>query len=169
MNSRAKILGHGTHPLLVAFPIGLLISSIGFDILGLLTGDKKWSQIAFWNITAGCLSGWASMVPAAIDWWFLPWRTRAKRVATVHALAADTSINLFLASWLMRRNDPSNPPPKALLLSALGGAMLTVVGWLGGELVERLGVGVTPGAHLNAPNSLTHPELVRMGGDSLAE
>ena len=29
-------------------------------------------------------------------------------------------------------------------------------GWLGGELVERLGVGVTPNANLNAPNSLTH-------------
>jgi len=29
-------------------------------------------------------------------------------------------------------------------------------GWLGGELVERLGVGVTPDANLNAPNSLTH-------------
>jgi hypothetical protein len=25
-----------------------------------------------------------------------------------------------------------------------------------GELVERLGVGVTPNANLNAPNSLTH-------------
>jgi len=31
-------------------------------------------------------------------------------------------------------------------------------GWLGGELVERLGVGVTLGANLNAPNSLTHGE-----------
>jgi hypothetical protein len=26
---------------------------------------------------------------------------------------------------------------------------------LGGELVERLGVGVDPGAHLNAPSSLS--------------
>jgi len=28
-------------------------------------------------------------------------------------------------------------------------------GWLGGELVDRLGVGVAEGAHLNAPNSLS--------------
>ena len=169
MESRAKVLGHGAHPILVAFPIGLLLSSIGFDLLRLISGKKIWGQIAFWNIIAGCVSGWVSMLPAAIDWWFLPWRTRAKRVATVHALAADTSINLFLASWVLRRKDPENPPLKALLLSALGGLVLGLVGWLGGELVERLGVGVTPGAHLNAPNSLTHPELVRMGGDSLAE
>jgi uncharacterized membrane protein len=159
MESRAKVLGHGAHPILVAFPIGLLLSSIGFDLLRLITGKRIWSQIAFWNIIAGCVSGWVSMLPAAIDWWFLPWRTRAKRVATIHALVADTGINLFLASWLIRRGDPENPPPKALLLSALGGAVLGLVGWLGGELVQRLGVGVTPGANLDAPNSLLSPEL----------
>jgi uncharacterized membrane protein len=159
MESRAKVLGHATHPLLVAFPIGLLVSSIGFDLLRLVTGDREWSQLAFWNIFAGCASGWLSMVPAAIDWWFLPWRTRAKRVATIHAIAADTGINLFFASWLLRRADPENPPPKALLLSAAGGVVLALVGWLGGELVQRMGVSVAPGAHLDAPSSLASSEL----------
>jgi hypothetical protein len=28
--------------------------------------------------------------------------------------------------------------------------------WLGGELVDRLGVGVDDGAHLDASNSLSH-------------
>jgi len=36
----------------------------------------------------------------------------------------------------------------ALLLGSVGG-------WLGGELVDRLGVGVDDGAHVNAPNSLS--------------
>jgi hypothetical protein len=30
-----------------------------------------------------------------------------------------------------------------------------VTGWLGGELVDRLGVGVDDGANLNAPSSLS--------------
>jgi hypothetical protein len=30
-----------------------------------------------------------------------------------------------------------------------------VAGWLGGELVDRLGVGVDDGAHLDAPSSLS--------------
>lgn len=30
-----------------------------------------------------------------------------------------------------------------------------VTGWLGGELVNRLGVGVDTGAHLDAPSSLS--------------
>jgi uncharacterized membrane protein len=33
-------------------------------------------------------------------------------------------------------------------------ALATVSGWLGGELVERLGVGVHDDANLNAPSSL---------------
>jgi hypothetical protein len=32
-----------------------------------------------------------------------------------------------------------------------------VTGWLGGELVDRLGVGVDDGAHLDAPSSLSGP------------
>jgi len=31
-----------------------------------------------------------------------------------------------------------------------------ITGWLGGELVGRLGVGVDEGAHLNAPSSLSN-------------
>ncbi|HNP74168.1 MAG TPA: DUF2231 domain-containing protein [Kouleothrix sp.] len=154
MESRVKILGHGTHPILVALPIGLLASALGFDLLGLITGDKKWRQVAFWNMLAGCLSGWASMLPGAVDWWFLPRGTRAKRVGLIHAIIGDTTVNLFFASWLLRRSDPENPPVKATVLALLGGAALGAVGWFGGELVQRMGVSVHPGASLDAPNSL---------------
>ena len=43
----------------------------------------------------------------------------------------------------------------ALLLSLGGLSVGGVTAWLGGELVDRLGVGVDPGAHLDAPNSLS--------------
>ena len=154
MESRVKILGHGIHPILVGLPIGLLASALGFDLLGLLTGDKKWRQIAFWNMAAGCVSGWASMLPGAVDWWFLPKGTRAKRVGLVHAIIGDATINLFAASWWARRHDPENLPAKATLLALLGGMALGAVGWFGGELVQRMGVSVSPDANLDAPNSL---------------
>jgi hypothetical protein len=32
--------------------------------------------------------------------------------------------------------------------------MLILTGWLGGELVERLAIGVAAGANVNAPSSL---------------
>jgi hypothetical protein len=34
-------------------------------------------------------------------------------------------------------------------------ALASVTAWLGGELVERLGVAVDDGAHLDAPSSLS--------------
>ncbi|HET7499452.1 MAG TPA: hypothetical protein VFK02_00555 [Kofleriaceae bacterium] len=33
--------------------------------------------------------------------------------------------------------------------------LATITGWLGGELVDRLAVGVDDGAHVNAPSSLS--------------
>jgi hypothetical protein len=49
---------------------------------------------------------------------------------------------------------------KAKLLghfSFAGFAPAGITGWLGGELVDRLAIGVDNGAHLNAPNSLWAP------------
>jgi hypothetical protein len=41
------------------------------------------------------------------------------------------------------------------VLGIIALVLALIAGWLGGELVERLGVGVDEGAHLNAPNSLS--------------
>jgi uncharacterized membrane protein len=67
---------------------------------------------------------------------------------------------LFSAVWLMRRDTPVHQSVPASLVLELGAGMLSMVtGWLGGELVDRLGVGVDQGAHLNAPSSLHTPRL----------
>ncbi len=47
------------------------------------------------------------------------------------------------------------PVAMALVLSFMGAGLALLTGWLGGELVDRLGVGVDDGAHLNAPSSLS--------------
>jgi uncharacterized membrane protein len=74
---------------------------------------------------------------------------------------------LFIASWLLRRYSPNVPAMAAFALSFIGVGASLLGGWLGGELVERLGVGVTPHANLNAPNSLTHSahDTQRMADD----
>ena len=35
MQSRAKLLGHPIHPMLIVFPLGLLATAVAFDIVGL--------------------------------------------------------------------------------------------------------------------------------------
>ena len=55
----------------------------------------------------------------------------------------------------MRYGAPERPDTVAHVLSFIGAGLALVGGWLGGELVERLGVGVSDGANLNAPSSLS--------------
>ncbi|MCU1304531.1 MAG: rane protein [Candidatus Sulfotelmatobacter sp.] len=64
---------------------------------------------------------------------------------------------LFALSWWLRRAAPDSPSRTALALSFIAVLVALLTGWLGAELVDRLGVGVDSGAHLNAPNSLSRP------------
>src|SRR5215207_9872989 len=76
MESRAKVFGHPIHPILIPFPLGLLTTSVVFDVIYLLTGDGKWSGISFWMIAAGVIGGLAAAVFGLIDWLAIPSGTR---------------------------------------------------------------------------------------------
>jgi hypothetical protein len=55
----------------------------------------------------------------------------------------------------MRASTAMAPGTFAYVCAFLGVGLALLTGWLGGELVDRLGVGVDSGAHLDAPNSLS--------------
>lgn len=156
MESRAKIFGHAIHPILIVYPLGLLSAAVIFDVIYLLTANPTWTTVSFWMIAAGIIGGLLAAVFGLIDYLNIPSGTRARRIGMLHGLTNLGVMILFSASWLLRWNTPETPPTPALALSFLGVVAALLGGWLGGELVERLGVGVTPGANLNAPNSLTH-------------
>jgi uncharacterized membrane protein len=159
MESRAKVLGHPLHQMLIVFPLGLLVTSVVFDGLYYFGGrNPRWADVSYWMIVAGLIGGVAAALPGWIDWFAIPSGTRAKAIGLWHGLGNAVGVlGLFGASWYFRKDDPGNPPDLALLLSLGGFLTGGVTAWLGGELVDRLGVGVDPGAHLNAPSSLTHP------------
>lgn len=64
-------------------------------------------------------------------------------------------LTLFAGSAWLRSADPAVPSAVAQWLSFGAVALSLVTAWLGGELVGRLGVGVSDGANLNAPSSLS--------------
>lgn len=66
----------------------------------------------------------------------------------------------FFGSWMLRPNSQSAPGVTPLVLSIAGAGFALIGGWLGGELVERLGIGVHAGANPNAPNSLRSDSAV---------
>lgn len=157
MESRAKILGHPVHPLLIVFPLGLLVAAVIFDMLYLVTGSEIFATLAFYNIAAGILGGLLAAVFGLVDWLALPAGTRAKAVGLAHGAGNLIMLVLFVVSWLLRRDNlPGYAPDTLALVLSFAGALLSVLtGWLGGELVYRLRVGVDRGANLDAVSSLT--------------
>src|SRR3954447_11504648 len=155
MESRAKLLGHPIHPMLIVFPLGLLATAVAFDVVGLSTNDASWFGISFWMIAAGIIGGLLAAVFGLIDWWAIPSGTRAKAIGLWHGLGNVIVVLLFIGSWLMRKPVPTQPSTGAFTLSFISVVLALVTGWLGGELVDRLGVGVDRGAHLDAPSSLS--------------
>jgi uncharacterized membrane protein len=156
MESKAKLLGHPIHQMLIPFPLGLLVTSLLFDAAYWFTGNGRMAEVAYWMIVVGVISGMLAAVFGAIDFWAIPKRTRAKAVGLYHGVGNVVVVGLFIVSWWMRRDAPMQPDTLAIMLSLGAVALGTVTAWLGGELVDRLGVGVDDGANLNAPSSLTH-------------
>ena len=161
MESRAKLFGHPIHQMLIVFPLGLLATSIFFDLIALAADIPGLSQASYYMIAAGILSALVAAVFGLIDYLAIPNGTRAKRIGMMHGGGNLLVVVLFAASWFLRRGHPADPGTLAIILSAAGAALGGVTGWLGGELVDRLGVGVDEGANLDAPSSLTHDKVRR--------
>jgi len=156
MESKVKLFGHPIHPMLIVFPLGLLVTSLIFDIIYLITKNSSFGPVSFWMIAAGVVGGLVAALFGLLDWLNIPAGTRAKSVGLWHGLGNVVVVAFFAISWFLRRNNPANvPDTTALIFSLVGVGLGTVTAWLGGELVDRLGVGVDRGANLDAPSSLS--------------
>lgn len=157
MESRAKMFGHAIHPMLIVFPLGLFTVAVVFDIIRLAGARGAWGDAALYVIGAGVIGGLLAAVFGLIDWLALPARTRAKSIGLWHGGGNVVIVVLFVISGLLRLSDPAHPGILAFILALVGVLLATVTGWMGGELVERLGVGVDRDANLDAPSSLAGP------------
>ena len=157
----AKLFGHYIHPMLIVFPLGLFVTSLIFDILRLVTGAPMWGSATYLMIGGGIIGGLVAAVFGLIDWLGLSSPSRARRIGMWHGLGNVIVVVLFAISWLLRRPDPEHPSTAAFVLIVLGSLLGLVTGWLGGELVERLGIGVDEGANPNAPSSLETSRVPR--------
>lgn len=157
MESRAKFLGHAIHPVLIVFPLGLLSAGVIFDLIYLIWGNQQMAIVAYWMVAAGIIGGFAAAPFGWIDWFAIPSKTRAKSIGLLHGAGNVLVLILFIGSWWLRFKDvAANPGILGYTLSFAGFILAALTGWLGGELVDRLGVGIDDGAHLNAPSSLTN-------------
>jgi uncharacterized membrane protein len=154
MESRVKLFGHPLHQMLIVFPLGLLGAAALFDILHLVTNSGNLGLVSYYMIAGGLIGGVLAAPAGLVDWLSIPSGTRARTIGAFHGLANVVVLGLFTVSWFLRGAAPQFPSTGAMVLAFAGLALAGVSGWLGGELVSRLGVGVDDGANLNAPSSL---------------
>jgi uncharacterized membrane protein len=155
VESRVRAMGHPLHPMLVTLPIGLWTSAVVFDLIEMISNNAVFGQVAYWNIVAGLIGAALSAVTGLVDWTGVPANTRAKRVGLLHGGLNTLVVLLFLVAWLVRMDNPQHMVSGvvfAMEVVAIGVA--SVSAWYGGELVERLGIGVYDDANPDAPSSL---------------
>lgn len=139
-------LGHALHPVMTDLPIGFWTSSLMVDLFGGRRGDAAARKLVGWGVVAALptaaagLSDWADTAGGE------------KRVGVVHAMANSVALACYSASWLARRKGRRGA---GVVLGVAGGAAATVGGYLGGHLVNGLGVGVDNTAFEDGPQEWT--------------
>src|SRR5215467_8170035 len=114
--AKIRIGGHALHPMLVVFPLGLLATSVVWDLAYLGTGNKMWAQISFWTIIAGLIGAAFAAVPGFVDWMGIPDRTRAKRIGIYHMAANVIVLLLFVISVAARYTHGYEAPSLGMMV-----------------------------------------------------
>ena len=121
------------------------------DVWAWVRGNAFWSDLAFYLIVGGIVGGVVAAPFGLVDWLSVPRRTRARAVGAWHGIGNVVVLGFFALSAVLRLGGPARVGGWPLVFALLGTAVALVTAWLGGELVVRLGVGVDPGAHIDAP------------------
>ena len=126
-------LGHPLHPLLTDLPIGFWTSAFTLDLLGGRTTRRAATQLVGW----GVVTALPTAVSGAADWGDTT--GAARRIGFVHAAANTTALTCYAASWWARVRGRH---ARGVALGLAGATAATVGGYLGGHLLQTLGVGV---------------------------
>ncbi|MBW3549298.1 MAG: DUF2231 domain-containing protein [Proteobacteria bacterium] len=133
---------HPIHPMLVVFPIAFLGTMLLTDLAWLLLREEFWAVVSFWLNIGGLVMGVVAGAFGMGDFLILR-EVRNHVSAWSHFIAAVMLLALAAAGVWLRWPDPVAAVwPWGLLLSAVTAGAVMVVGWLGGTLSFRHGIGV---------------------------
>jgi len=136
--------------MIIPFPIALWVFSLVADVIYLWRGNPVWRDtVAFYALLAGILGAVAAAVPGFIDWLSLTDKAVVK-IANWHARLNVIALLIFAGSFYLRTKSGASLVSGSytipLLLSVLGVVLITISGWLGGEMVFKHGVAVDTGS-----------------------
>jgi nitrite reductase/ring-hydroxylating ferredoxin subunit/uncharacterized membrane protein len=139
-------LGHPLHPLLTDLPIGFWTSAFMLDLVGGRRSRRAATQLVAWGVVAAV----PTAVTGAADWGDTTGAPR--RVGLVHAAANTAALGCYAASWWARVRGRHG---RGVALALAGASAATVGGYLGGHLLQILGVGVDQTVTSRPPSEWT--------------
>jgi uncharacterized membrane protein len=141
MHSPASFKGHPIHPMLVALPIGLWVFSLIADLVYQWgVGSFVWSSMAYYTMAGGIAGALLAAIPGLVDLVSIR-DARAKRIGIAHMIINLIVVGLYAVNLYLRSQETVNAT-LTVALSVVGVGLLTLSGWLGGELVYIYGVAV---------------------------
>jgi uncharacterized membrane protein len=141
--------------MVIVFPLALFVTATVFDLIAVGSDNAAFDEVGYWNIAAGIIGAVVAALTGLLDWTGIPAGTRAKRIGLLHGGANSVVLVLFLISWLTRVDNTAHQASAgAVIIQVLAVLIGGVAAWLGGELVDRLGIGVDDDAHADASSSL---------------
>jgi uncharacterized membrane protein len=139
---------HAWHPLLVHFPLGLLLSGVALEAVGWLSGRSGARQAALWLLTAGVLAALPAIATGLLAYGRVDHSDAAHALMTRHRNLALGTVALFVLAVIWRwsrRSVTGGRGSGGVLyggLLAVATAGLVTVGDLGADLVFGHAVGV---------------------------
>jgi uncharacterized membrane protein len=137
---RTTFAGHPTHPILVAFPIGMLGLGCFLDFWNAASSDERREYAAQVSHTAGVFSSVAAATTGLLDYLALPRERGLRRTGLVHGLLNVGLLGVSIANIWAHSNRKSAAVKVALSSVELG--IMTVSQWYGAELIYGAGVRV---------------------------
>lgn len=137
-----SIMRHPIHPMVVPFPIAFLLGIVGTDLAYLFTSDPFWARASLWLAGGGTVLGVLAGVIGTFELLLIR-GIRHRPAGWSHFVMAVMLLAVGFINWLSRIEDPSAAiHGSGLYLSLLGAALVSVAGWLGGDLVFEHHVGL---------------------------
>ena len=142
VTSAVAVAGHPIHAMSVAFPIALIMSTLGCDVFFWWTGDPFWARAALWASGFAFFFGLIAGASGTAE--LLPVPGIRKRVASwTHAVVAVMLLSIAGLNWGLRLDDHvAAVLPVGLFTSALAALFVGLAGWHGGKLVFDHGIGL---------------------------
>src|SRR5438105_3324674 len=126
MKSKALLLGHPLHPMLIPFPFAFLTGAVVFDTVGWLRDASAWWMTGAYLTAAGIGTAVAAAIPGVIDYLYtVPPNSSGKSRATRHMIANLSAVALFAVAWWIRGSPATHP---GFLVLALEVVALGVLG-----------------------------------------